>query len=61
MNDTILEAETVKYQVVLNGSVLHGPTSKGLAENFVMSLTEEQRNNVQIIPVTDNGQQILLG
>lgn len=55
------ENESVKYQVRLGGEVLTEAQSRPMAEQFVMSLTKEQREKATIVPITEGGKQILLG
>jgi len=57
----ISENENIKYQVKLNGKVLTEAPSKALAEQFIMTLVENQRHNAQIVPITEGGKQILFG
>lgn len=58
----ILENKEVRYDVVLNGAVIKKSCrNRSIAENFVDSLDEESRLEAQIIPVSEKGQQILLG
>jgi|TARA_R110000851_G_scaffold197882_1_gene348962 hypothetical protein len=59
MNDRILESENIKYKVLLNGQTLTEAQSRNLAENFVSTLTAEQQKNVQIVPITEGGKQLL--
>jgi hypothetical protein len=59
MSDRILESESIKYKVTLNGQTLTEAQSKNLAENFVSTLTAEQQKNVKIVPITESGQQLL--
>tara|TARA_S200002703_G_scaffold152863_1_gene153773 strand:+ start:224 stop:409 length:186 start_codon:yes stop_codon:yes gene_type:complete len=61
MNNKILENESIKYRVVLDNRVLAERTSELLAEQFVATLTPEQQSNVNIIPITEGGKQVLLG
>lgn len=61
MNKPINENPTVKYRVVLNGQVLQEAPSQMLAEQFIMTLSEEQRAKAQVVPITEGGQQVLFG
>lgn len=59
-NNLLNDSENkVKYQVVVNGTVLAVRGSVQLAESFVSQLTTEQQNNAQIVPVTNEGKQVL--
>jgi hypothetical protein len=55
------EEQKIKFQVRINGQVLTEAQSKPLAEQFVMSLTREQQEKAEIVPVTGGGHQVLLG
>lgn len=57
----ISEDTKIKYRVMLNGNILTEAPSKPLAEQFVMTLAESQRQKVQIVPIVEGGQQVLLG
>ena len=61
MTNLISEEQTVKYQVKLNGQVLTEAPSEALAQQFIMSLGEEQRKQAVVVPITESGHQILLG
>ena len=61
MNNLINETPTVKYRVILAGQVLKEAPSQMLAEQFIMTLSEEQRAKAQVVPVTEGGQQLLFG
>ena len=61
MRSQVLESEVVKYQVVVNGQVLTTAQSSFLAENFIASLAPEQQAAARIVPITEGGQQILMG
>lgn len=57
----ITEQESVKYQVKLGNQVLNEAQSRHLAEQFISTLTPEQRDKAVIVPITEGGQQILFG
>lgn len=61
MNTLISEEQTVKYQVKLNGTILTEAPSQILAEQFIMTLAKKQQSEAVVVPVTESGQQILLG
>lgn len=61
MQTLISEEQTVKYQVKLHGQVLTEAPSKQLAEQFVMTLGQDQQREAVVVPVTEGGQQVLLG
>lgn len=57
----LTENEVVKYRVVHNGSILLESVPKLVAEQFVGSLAKTIQETVEIVPVTSDGMQILLG
>lgn len=61
MNKLIRENESLRYRVVLENKTLHESTSQVSADNFVATLTLEQQAKVIIIPIAENGHQVLLG
>ena len=61
MTTLMTEEETVKFQVKLHGQVLTEAPSRQLAEQFIMTLGEQQRNEAVVVPVTNGGHQVLLG
>ncbi len=61
MSKIIKETQQIKFRVVCSGNVLLETPSKSAAERFVASLTESTQQNVQIVPITTGGAQVLLG
>lgn len=61
MNKLINETQQLRYRVVLDGKILHESVNQNLASNFVSTLTIEQQQKAQIVPITENGHQVLLG
>lgn len=64
MNKKILtnnNNDNLKYQIVINGSVLAERDSRHLAESFVSQLTTEQQNIANIVTITNDGKQVLFG
>ena len=57
----LTENEVVKYRVIHNGSILLESVPKLVAEQFVASLAKTIQETVEIVPVTSDGMQILLG
>lgn len=57
----ISENET-RYAVKVNGKVVTQPfTTQTLAEHALYNLPEDQRQTAQVVPVTQDGKEILLG
>lgn len=57
----VLEGNEAKYNVIVGKEVKRFCVSKSIAENYVSNLSEGEQHDVKIIPVTDDGQEILLG
>lgn len=57
----LTENEIINYRVVHNGSVLLESVPRMVAENFVSTLAKDVQENVNIVPVTQDGLQVLLG
>lgn len=55
------ENETIRYKVVYEGNVLLASVPKSVAESFIATLGKTIQESVEIIPVTDDGLQVLLG
>lgn len=61
VENALIENEELKYRVVCQGSVLLEAVSKTIAEQFVSKLAKSTQREVQIIPITSDGNQVLLG
>jgi len=61
MSKIINENQQIKFRVVCSGNVLLETVSRSVAEQFVSTLTESTQKNVQIVPLTNSGAQVLLG
>lgn len=62
MNKLINEQEQVKYVIKVNGKVVSIPfTSKMLAEQHINNLPQDQQIIAEVVPVTEDGRQILFG
>lgn len=57
----LAENETIQYRVVYEGNVLLESVPRTVAEQFVSTLTKNVQENVAIVPVTQDGLQVLLG
>lgn len=55
------ENETILYRVVFESTVLIDSVPMGVAENFLSSLAKHVQESAQIVPVTSDGLQVLLG
>lgn len=51
----------LKYVVKVNGQTRTTPLPKTLAEAAIQNLPEGERPFAQIVPVTETGQELLLG
>lgn len=55
-------SSTTRYKVITeNGEVLAIEPSKMLADLFLDRLTEEQKRNCKVVPITEDNKDILLG
>lgn len=61
VENNLTENEELRFRVVCQGSVLLEAVSRAIAERFVAKLTGETQREVQIVPVTQDGNQVLLG
>lgn len=57
----LTEHESIKYRVIYEDNVLLESVSRSVAEQFVATLSRGVQENVAIVPVTDDGLQVLLG
>jgi len=61
--DTIInETGTLKYVIKVNGIVVSIPfQSQTQAQNAITNLSESQQSIATVVPVTENGQEVLMG
>lgn len=57
----LTEHESIKYRVIYEGNVLLESVPRSVAEQFVATLSRGVQENVTIVPVTNDGLQVLLG
>ena len=57
----LTEHETINYRVIYEGNVLLESVPRSVAEQFVATLSRGVQENVTIVPVTNDGLQVLLG
>ena len=57
----LVENENISYSVVHRGAVLLESVPKVVALNFVSTLTRDVQEHTDIVPVTQDGLQVLLG
>ena len=50
-----------KYNVVINGKITKRNIPKNVAEHYILGLGEKSQMKAKMIPVTDEGKEILLG
>lgn len=50
-----------RFNVVVNGKTEKRNIPKTVAESYVGTLDEDTRRNTYIVPVTDDGKELLLG
>lgn len=62
MQQMLHEVDEVKYVVRVNGVNVSIPfTSRMLAEQHIGNLPVDQQALAEVVPITTNGQQVLLG
>ena len=61
MTNQMLENTTIKYGVILNGQQVAVKVTQQLAEQFISTLDQSQQQNASIVPISEGGQQVLLG
>jgi hypothetical protein len=54
-------ANQTKYNVVVDGNTVRYGVPLFIAESYVKSLSENEQGRVKLVPVTDDGKEILLG
>jgi hypothetical protein len=58
----INEMDQLKYVIKVNGTTVSIPfATKMLAEQFIASLPKEQQPIAEVVPVTNEGKELLLG
>jgi hypothetical protein len=58
---TLLHSNQVKYRVLVDGKVLNESATKTLADIFFESLDENVKSRAQVVPVMEDGRQLLNG
>lgn len=58
---SITENNKVAYRVMLHGSVMLDNVSKNVAEAFIATLTANTQSEIELVPVTQLGEQVLFG
>ena len=59
MNKLINENKQLKYRIIVNGKVINECLTKEIANSTILTLPVELQEHAMIIPVTDEGKQIL--
>lgn len=57
----LTETQEIRYRVVCDHNVLLEAVPKLVAEQFVSTLSRGVQERVVIVPITDEGLQVLLG
>ena len=57
----LMEEENKKYNVVVNGVVRRASVPKIVAENYIRTLSVNEQSQTSIVPVTNDGKEILFG
>lgn len=61
MKKMVEQTQSLKYRVVVAGRTLNESFTQQLAEQFIATLAPEQRALAEIVPVTNEGKQVLMG
>ena len=61
MTEEMLDENTEKFGVKLNGNIQGTYRTRELAEQYITTLLEEHQHVAEIVPVTNEGLEILLG
>ena len=61
-NNTLLTGDNnIEYAVLVEGVTVYKSSNKLVAENYRNNLPESDRLKAKILPITNEGKQILLG
>lgn len=55
----IKENQTMRYRVIVNGKIVNECASMEIANNTIMGLPAELQEQATIVPVTNEGKQLL--
>lgn len=61
MLNMINENSEIRFQVLLNDKMLTETFSTSMAEQYISMLPLNERMSAKIVPVTQDGRQVLLG
>jgi hypothetical protein len=50
-----------RYNVILNGVTVRYSVPKFIAESYIKGLNENEQGRAKLVPVTEDGKEILLG
>lgn len=56
---TMLIDNQVKYRVLVDGKILNESMTKTLADVFVSNLNEDMKQKAKIVPIMEDGRQLL--
>lgn len=54
-----LQENRIKYRVLVDGRVLNESSTQSMADVFVSGLSEDMRNKAIVVPVVEDGRQLL--
>lgn len=58
---SLIEDNNQKYNVVVNGVIKRAGVPKFVAESYIRTLTLNEQSRTSMVPVTNDGKQILFG
>lgn len=56
---TSLHENRIKYRVLVDGRVLNESSTQTMADVFVSGLSEDMRTKAVVVPVMEDGRQVL--
>ena len=62
MENKVLTGDNqIEYAVLIEGVTVYKSSNKLVAENYRNNLPEDERAKAKVIPLLENGKQVLLG
>ena len=58
---SIVEDNNQKYNVIVNGVIKRSNVAKFIAESYIRTLSSSEQSQTSIVPVTNDGKEILFG
>lgn len=58
---SLVEDEKQKYNVIVNGVLMRSNVPRFIAESYIRTLTVNEQSHASMIPITNEGKEILFG